>query len=203
MPRQMGIYVYDQVEILDFAGPFEVFATASRVYGRLHPHRPEPFFVFTVGEEKCPIRARGGLTILPEYPIASAPPIDLLLIPGGIVTQEMAKPQVIDWIRTTARQAELTASVCTGVFLLAQAGLLDGIPVTTHWEDLEELKRLFPQLIVCGGSRWIETGSISTSAGISAGLDMSLHLVKRLIGSDLAEQTARQMDYAWRQHPSA
>jgi transcriptional regulator GlxA family with amidase domain len=105
---------------------------------------------------------------------------------------------VIDWIAARARTAALTASVCTGAFLLARAGLLDGRRVTTHWEDVGDLRRMFPALKVEEGPRWIDEGAIVTSAGISAGIDMSLHLVERRGGEALALRTARQMDYDWR-----
>ena len=103
-----------------------------------------------------------------------------------------------DWLRRAAPRARRTVAVCTGAFLLARAGLLDGRRVTTHWEDLDDLRRLFPALVVESGEHWIDTGAIVTSAGISAGLDMSLHLVSRLASLELAERTARQMDYVWR-----
>jgi transcriptional regulator GlxA family with amidase domain len=122
----------------------------------------------------------------------------VLLVPGGEVSTELERPAVIDWIRQTAGSVAVTASVCTGAFLLAQAGLLRGRRATTHWEDLDDLRRRFPEVIVEAGSPWIDEGELVTSAGISAGLDMSLHLVARLVSMELAVRTARQMDYAWR-----
>jgi transcriptional regulator GlxA family with amidase domain len=121
----------------------------------------------------------------------------VLIVPGGVVTVEMAKPPVIEWIARTAAASQLTASVCTGAFLLAQAGVLQTQRVTTHWEDVADLQALFPKLQVLQGPRWVDQGSVVTSAGISAGIDMSLHLVERLAGRELALATARQMDYAW------
>lgn len=196
--RQVGIYIFDEVEVLDFAGPFEVFSTASRVHLRLHPESPPLFRVFTVGVSQAPIRSRGGLLVTPEFAYGEHPAIDVLLIPGGVVTAELERPAVIAWIAETARNAELTASVCTGAFLLGKAGLLAGRNVTTHWEDLADLQRFLPDTRVREQTRWVDEGDVVTSAGISAGLDMSLHIVRRLAGEELAILTARQMEYEWR-----
>jgi transcriptional regulator GlxA family with amidase domain len=193
MTRTIGIYIFDNVEVLDFAGPYEVFTCASRVAGA-----PPPFVVRTIGASRAPVRARAGLALHPEASFDDAGRIDVLIVPGGVVGAELARPEVIRWIAATAATAELTASVCTGALLLAEAGLLDGLPATTHWEDLDELRAGWPQVDVQGGQRWIDTGRIVTSAGISAGIDMSLHLVARLGGQPLAERSARQMDYDWR-----
>jgi transcriptional regulator GlxA family with amidase domain len=125
----------------------------------------------------------------------------VLVIPGGVVDAEFARENVISWIAQTSAQAELTASVCTGAFLLAKAGLLHGKPVTTHWEDLADFRRQFPGLDVREERRWIDAGNVVTSAGISAGIDMSLHLVARLEGEELATRTAHQMDYRWQREP--
>jgi transcriptional regulator GlxA family with amidase domain len=135
--------------------------------------------------------------VTPEYALADHPKVDLLIVPGGVVTEELARPDVIEWIARTAATSRLTAAVCTGAFLLAQAGLLNDLRVTTHWEDVEDLRRSFPSLRVETGMRWIDAGGIVTSAGISAGIDMSLHLVRRLSDGELATRTARQMDFAW------
>jgi transcriptional regulator GlxA family with amidase domain len=123
--------------------------------------------------------------------------VDVLVVPGGVVTAEMAKQPVTDWIARTAATSQLTASVCTGAFLLAQAGVLRTQRCTTHWEDVADLQAQFPALQVLEGPRWVSEGGVVTSAGISAGIDMSLHLVERLAGRELALATARQMDYAW------
>jgi transcriptional regulator GlxA family with amidase domain len=182
---------------MDFAGPYEVFTTASRVFKRSNPHAPDRFHVFTVAREAGTVRARAGLVVAPNYTFATCPAIDLLLIPGGVVTTELTRPAVSAWISRAAAEAQLTASVCTGSFLLAQAGLLEAKPATTHWEDIAEMRALFPGLSVLEGRRWVDAGPIVTSAGISAGIDMSLHLVDRLAGRELAINTARQMDYHW------
>ena len=193
MTRIIGIYVFDNVEVLDFAGPYEVFTCAARVGGG-----PAPLFhVRTIGASLAPLRARAGLAVHPEDDFAGAGKIDVLIIPGGVVSAELAKPEVIAWIAATAPACELVASVCTGAFLLAEAGLLDGQEATTHWEDIDGLRHGWPQVKVRADRRWVDNGRIVTSGGISAGIDMSLHLVERLAGHELARRTALQMEYDW------
>lgn len=199
MTLRVGIYLFPDVEVLDFAGPFEVFTTATRVHGRLRPDAAAPFEVFTLARTPAPVRARAGLRVLPDHSLQGHPPVDLLIVPGGDVTAELRLPELADWIARTASDAQITASVCTGAFLLARAGLLDGKNVTTHWEDVADLRQLCPAAQVHEGRRWIDEGAIVTSAGISAGIDMSLHLVARLAGVELAVKTARQMDFDWQQ----
>ncbi|MCE3604365.1 DJ-1/PfpI family protein [Massilia sp. P8910] len=200
MTRTIGIYVFDDVEVLDFAGPYEVFTCATRVAATMTPQAEAPFRVRTIGATAAMLRARAGLSVLPEADFAGAGHIDVLIVPGGVVTAELPKAEVIAWIAATARTSELTASVCTGAFLLAQAGLLDGQEATTHWDDVAGLRDAFPQVRVRGERRWIDNGAIVTSGGISAGIDMSLHLVERLAGRELALATARQMEYDWNQN---
>jgi transcriptional regulator GlxA family with amidase domain len=191
----IGIYVYDQAEVLDFSGPFEVFSTASRICAD-----SDPFRVFLIGESAGVVHARAGYRVLTDYGIGDHPPLDVLIIAGGVHQEEMHKPEVINWIAAVASQAGLVASVCTGVFLLAQAGVVATQKVTTHWQDIAELRALFPTLVVVDEVRWVDSGDRVTSAGISAGIDMSLHLVHRLHSEDLANHTARQMDFDWRQN---
>ena len=191
----VGIYIYEHAEVLDFSGPFEVFSTASRL------SEPKDLFrVFLVAERNAPVSARGGYGVNPHHGFGEHPAIDVLIVVGGVHTAELGKPAVIDWVRETARGAGLVASVCTGAFLLAEAGLLDGLDATTHWEDLDDLERSYPSLDVIRSRRWVDTGAVVTSGGISAGIDMSLHLVARLAGRELARKTARQMEYEWHEN---
>ena len=201
MLRNVGIYIFDEVEVLDLGGPFEVFSTASRMKPRLSPGSDKPFEVFTIADRPRPIRARGGLMVQPNFELANHPAVDVLVIPGGVVTAELKRDEIIEWITRTAARATITASVCTGAFLLARAGLLRGRTITTHWEDIDDFRAMFPDIPVQGDKRWVDHGSIVTSAGISAGLDMSLHLVARLESEALAIRTARQMDYDWQRSP--
>lgn len=198
MTRNVGIYVFDEIEVLDLGGPFEVFSTASRMKARLQSDTAKPFEVFTIAETRCPIRARGGLMVQPAFDITNHPAIDVLIIPGGVVMAELERPTIIEWITRTAAKASLTASVCTGAFLLAKAGLLRGKTATTHWDDVTDFRAMFPDIPIQENTRWVDAGEIVTSAGISAGLDMSLQLVARLESEELAVRTARQMDYDWK-----
>lgn len=191
----IAILIYDQAEVLDFSGPFEVFSTASR----LSPEE-QPFDVFLIGETGQAVAARAGYRVIPNYGFHDHPPIDVLIVAGGVHTDAMRRPSVLEWIAQQGRNALVVASVCTGAFLLAAAGVLTNQNVTTHWEDIAGLRKEFPDLTVHPSTRWIDEGRIVTSAGISAGIDMSLHLVSRLHSIDLAEKTARQMEYDWFNH---
>ncbi|WP_372758150.1 DJ-1/PfpI family protein [Litorivivens sp.] len=192
MAKQVGIYIYPLAEVLDFSGPFEVFTTASRICPD-----SEPFAVSLISESDEVVAARSGYRVLSDCTISDHPELDVLLVVGGVQSAEMDKPSVINWIAAQAQRVSLVASVCTGVFLLAQAGVCQGKRVTTHWEDIPDLRRLFPGLEVVEDCRWVDEGALITSAGISAGIDMSLHLVERLHSRALAEKTARQMDFDW------
>jgi len=201
MTLRVGIFVFPEVEVLDFAGPYEVFTTATRVARRRDPAAAAPFATFTFAETAAPFRARAGLRALPDHAFGTHPAIDLLIVPGGVVSAELDKPAVVERIATLAAQARIAAAVCTGAFLLGRAGLLDGLQATTHWEDIADLQRDFPQARIVADRRWVDAGRIVTSGGISAGIDMSLHLVERLAGRELALSTARQMEYRWEETP--
>lgn len=192
MTLRVGILLYNDVEVLDFAGPFEVFSTASRIVER--SAKPRPFDVFTVAAESS-VRARHGLVVVPTHLMGQEPPIDVLVVPGGVVTAALRHPPTIEWIAGRARAARLATSVCTGAFLLAEAGLLQGRPATTHWEDQDDMAAAYPGVDVRRNVRFIDDGDVITSAGISAGIEMSLHVVGRLLGIDWARRTARQMEY--------
>jgi transcriptional regulator GlxA family with amidase domain len=201
MTRTVAIYIFDQVEVLDFAGPFEVFSTASRVYQRSHRQDELPFSVKLVAAKDKPVRARGGVRVVPDLNYSNCPPVDVLIVPGGVIDEELARDDISLWVRSRGQSAEITASVCTGAFILAKAGLLDNLSATTHWEDIDEFSEMFPKIRVIRNKRWVNEGRIITSAGISAGIDMSLHIVRRLEGEQLAWLTARQMDYRWQDDP--
>lgn len=186
----IGIYIYDDAEVLDFSGPFEVFSTAQRL-------AKNEWNIFLVAQHNQPVNARGGFSVNPHYSFADHPPIDLLLVVGGVHNNELTKAAVIDWIKRTAQLAPVVASVCTGAFLLAKAELLNDKNVTTHWEDINDLAAMFPSLNVVANKRWVSQGKFTTSGGISAGVDMSLALVAQLISPSHAEHTAKQMEYRW------
>lgn len=192
----VGIYVFDGVELLDMAGPYEVFTTAARVAARTAAG--DRFRVLTVGRSAGPYLARAGLRLEADCPLTHHPRLDILIVPGGVVDAEVANGTVREWLATQAGHVPLIASVCTGAFLLGAAGLLRGRRATTHWEDIEALARACPDTVVMPGVRWVDEGDVVTSAGISAGIDMALHLVARTAGRELARATARQMEYDWR-----
>lgn len=199
--KKIAILLFDEVEVLDACGPFEVFSVANRVAERAG--NAMPFEVALVGIDDAAVRARGGMRIGVDTTIDDPRPYDLVLVPGGVVDAVSADGRVLQWLQRLRPGAEVVASVCTGAFVLAAAGLLDERPVTTHWEDLESLRDRWPELVVHEGVRYIDHGDLATSAGISAGLDLALHLVARRAGADHALVTAGQMDYDWSgaEHP--
>lgn len=188
----IGIFVYDEAEVLDFSGPFEVFSTANRLKG-------SGVNVFLVGETGEIVTARGVYQVLPHYSFDTHPPIDLLVIVGGVHREVMHSTKVLNWVCGVEKSATRVASVCTGAFILANAGLLNGLMVTTHWEDIPNLIEEFPELTVVKDKRWVSAGKYTTSGGISAGIDMSLYLVSELYSPEFAEQVAHQMEYNWEQ----
>jgi transcriptional regulator GlxA family with amidase domain len=195
----VGILIFNEVEVLDFCGPYEVFSVASLVTQNTLKLEEGALGVFTVAESSRIIKARGNLLVQPHFTIDDHPPIDILVVPGGFGTrQEVNNPTIIKWISSVAKASQLTTSVCTGSFLLGKAGLLEGKKVTTHWASLERMAQDYPQVSVQQEVRWVDEGNIVTSAGVSAGIDMSLHVVGRLHGREVALQTARQMEYDWR-----
>ena len=192
--RTVGILLFNEVEVLDFAGPFEVFSLAENDSSDKH------FDVITIAEQQAPISARNGLTVIPDYSFDNHPIIDVLVIPGGYGAEkiEINNPVVIDWIISQAKITELTLSVCTGALLLAKAGLLAGKSATTHWMDLDNLAS-YPNIEVIASTRFVdasdETTKLVTSAGISAGIHASLYCVKKLLDSQTMQTTARRMEF--------
>ncbi len=190
--RTLAILVFDDVEVLDFCGPFEVFSVANRFT------ESPAFSVLTVAENAGPVLTRGGLSVNPHYLLSDCPQPDVLLVPGGQGTRkEMHNQALIDWIMRASGKAELVLSVCTGALLLAKAGLLDGLEATTHHGAIDLLRQTAPTTTVQADRRFVDNGRVVCSAGIAAGIDMSLHVVSRLLGREVADKTARQMDYPW------
>jgi transcriptional regulator GlxA family with amidase domain len=197
---RIGLLLFDEVEVLDACGPFEVFSVASRL--ARGSGAPAPFEVVTLSAEPTTtVRARGGLPIVADMLLSDAPRVDLAVVPGGVTSRIEADPAVIAWIRAASEDGAVVASVCTGAFPLAIAGLLDGRAATTHWEDQAELRERFPSVDVVDDVRYVDHGDVATSAGVSAGIDLALHLVARFAGHDLALATARQMDHPWTREP--
>jgi transcriptional regulator GlxA family with amidase domain len=193
--KRVGILVFAEVEVLDFCGPFEVFS-ATRLNESRRREEPSPFEVILVAETIEPVIATGGLRVLPDHDLQSCPPLDLVVVPGGWGTRQLVQNhKVVRWILDQAQQVELAAAVCTGSFLLGQAGLLDGRRATTHWFSLDRMEETFPAVHVVRDQRVVEDGSLVTSAGIAAGIDLALRIVARFHGKAIARATARHMEY--------
>lgn len=183
--RNVAILVYEGVEPLDFAGPGEVFA-ATR-----------DFEVFSIAASDVPVESGDFFRIVPQHTFANHPRIDILVVPGGNASSALYDPETMSWIRKTAREADLVLSVCNGASILADAGLLDGLEATTHQGTISTLRRMAPRTVVHDDLRFVDNGKVITAAGVSAGIDASLHIVSRLLGEERARRTARYMEYAW------
>jgi transcriptional regulator GlxA family with amidase domain len=184
------------VEILDFCGPFEVFASAALPPEAEGGPERRLFTVVTIAERLEVIACRGGLLVQPNHTLDNHPPLDVVVIPGGYGTRrEQENAAVLDWIAARHGEGALTTSVCTGAFLLGAANLLDRKRATTHWATIDELRALHPQIEVLSDARVVDEGEIITSAGVSAGIDMALYVVARLHGEEVARATARDMEY--------
>ncbi|WP_276352474.1 DJ-1/PfpI family protein [Cohnella caldifontis] len=190
--RNVAVLIFDNVEPLDFAGPFEVFITGS--------NRGQDFRVFTVAEHERPVKALGNLSINPAYSIDACPEIDILIVPGGWGTRkEMLNERLTDWIRKTADEVEVLLSVCSGALILAKAGLLEGLKLTTNRLAIDELKAVMPPSAeLLEDARYVDNGKIVFSAGVSAGIDAALYVVGRLLGEERAVKAAEIMEYDWK-----
>lgn len=192
MKYHVGILIFNEVEVLDFAGPFEVFSIAS-----LENEGSKAFEISVISENPHTISARNGLKVIADRLCNEINKLDVLIIPGGYGAEkiEIHNSKLLQWIREVSTSTTITASVCTGAFLLGKAGLLNGLKATTHWMDLDDLEKYYPDITVCRNVSYTDNGHIITSAGISAGIEMSLHIVARLYGKDVALRTARRMEY--------
>jgi transcriptional regulator GlxA family with amidase domain len=191
----VGILIFPDVEILDFCGPYEVLASVRLDESRRR-ELPSPFRVVLIAETLEPVAAKGGLRVLPDATCAECPPLDWLIVPGGWgVRREFHNQRLIDWIAVRAQTASVVASVCTGAMLLGRAGLLEGRRATTHISTLDWMREAFPGVTVMEDLRWVEDGKVITSAGVSAGIDLSLHLVEKTFGGQIARATADHMEY--------
>ncbi|MBS7528503.1 DJ-1/PfpI family protein [Fusibacter paucivorans] len=188
----VGILLFNEVEVLDFAGPFEVFSLAENVETQM-----KCFRVFTFAEYASPVSARNGLRVCPDYTFDDVPEMDILIVPGGYGAEaiEINNQKLLNCLKTAEGRVDTLASVCTGAFLLAEAGILQDQTVTTHWMDLEALQNRYPKLTVIGDVKFVDQGKILTSGGISAGIELSLHIVARYAGAETAAKTAKRMAY--------
>lgn len=185
---RIGLLAFESCDAMDLVGPYEVLLTANRL--RARAGEPQPFEVVVVGEPD--VQVYGGLGVRPQVGVADAGELDVLVVPGAIDV-EAARPD--DAIGVLAPRSAVLASVCTGAFFLHRLGLLGDRTVTTHWEDVPLLQEA--GVSVRADVRWVDEGTLVTSGGISSGIAMALHLVARFADHDLAETTARQVDYVW------
>lgn len=196
--KKIALVLFDEVEVLDFAGPFEVFSVTGR------RNLGNPFEVFTVAEKET-IQARNNLVVKPTYTFDQTPDADIFLVPGGGgyfsngqpfgSRREMNNPVMINWVKNQHAKSELTLSVCTGALILAKAGLLDGLQATTHFMAIDTLRQLAPTTTVLPDKRFVDNGKIILSAGVTAGIDMAFYVVAKLQGPEVALETARYMQY--------
>lgn len=193
--KLVGMVIFPEVEVLDFCGPYEVFAV-TRLNEDRRREEVSPFEVMLVAEQLDPVQASGGLRVIPDCTLTTCPPLDVLVVPGGWGTRRQIQNEpLIDWIAQRGRQVETLTSVCTGAMLLGRAGLLDGRRATTHWRSLTWMRESFPAVTVEEHLHVVEDGHILTSAGIAAGIDLALKVVARYHGEAIARATARHMEY--------
>lgn len=188
----VGIVIFDEVEVLDFTGPFEVFSISEDIESK-----DKLFNVFTFAENKTIISARNGLEVMPKYSIFDSPEIDILIVPGGYGAEEIEihNKILLTWLKKMENKVRTVASICTGAFLLAKSGIITNHEVTTHWMDLDRLKSEYPDLKVLKEQKFVDQGNILTSAGISAGIELSLYIVSKYTTKEIAVNTAKRMEY--------
>ena len=188
--HNVGIFIFSDVEVLDFAGPYEVFSVASEM------HEYKYFNVFTISESGELIKTVNGLKVQPDYSFDSHPYIDILLIPGGFGSRKLIKNEkVLNWVNKNYLKSTITCSVCSGALVLGKLGLLDNLSSTTHHQVTELLKEVAPLTNVDKGKRYIDNGKVMTSAGISAGIDLALHIVNKIYGIEAERKTVEHMEY--------
>jgi transcriptional regulator GlxA family with amidase domain len=195
--KRVGIVLFENIEVLDFCGPFEVFSVVRLNEGKRR-EEPSPFEVLLVAEKSGPVTTTGSMKVIPDCSFETCPKLDVLLVPGGWGTRkEIENATMLEWLRQRAPEVETLTSVCTGSMLLGFAGLLDGLQATTHWRSLDWMRDSFPAVSVQYDKHVVEDGRVVTSAGISAGIDMALKVVARYCGEQTARATARHMEYPY------
>jgi len=189
--RNVAILIFEQVQIIDYTGPWETFGHAY------FATQPVPFNIYTVAEKPEALTTAMGMSVNPNYTIDNSPKPDILVVPGGGIKAAMNSPKVMKWLQDSAKSAEIVMSVCNGAFILAKAGLLDGLEATTTAPLIERLKEAAPKTRVVSDKRFVDNGKIITTAGLSSGIDGSLHIIERLYGRGTAEMAALVMEYNW------
>lgn len=188
--RDVAILLFEGVQIIDYTGPYEVFGHAWT------PDGPA-FRMYTVAEKPGPITTNMGMSVNPRYTFTDAPKPDVLVLPGGGVPPHLENPALMAWVKEAAKDAEVVLSVCNGAFFLAKAGLLDGLQATTFAGLIDELREAAPKARIVDDQRWVDNGKIITTAGLSSGIDGSLHVIEKLMGRGYAQRAALGMEYNW------
>lgn len=199
--RNVAIVIYNGVEVLDFAGPAEVFESAGHFGAENGDHSKRAFKMYTVALTKDPIVSQRFLKIVPDYSIADAPQPDVIVLPGGGTQEVLQSEAFMKWATEAMKKSEVTLTVCTGAFIAAKSGFADDRDITTWYDAVERLRTEAKNSRVHAGRRYIDSGNLVTTAGVSAGIDGSLHVVARLLGRQVADQTARYMEYRWAPEP--
>jgi putative intracellular protease/amidase len=189
-PRNLAILIFDGVQIIDYTGPYETF-------GHVYSDSGPAFNVYTVSEKTDPITTAMGMSVNPKYSFANVPAPDVLVIPGGDVRGQLDNPTVIKWVQDKAKNAQIVMSVCNGAFILAKAGLLDGLEATTTASLIPSFKEAAPKTKVVDDQRFVDNGKIITTAGLSSGIDGSLHVIEKLFSKGTAQMAALGMEYNW------
>ncbi len=189
-PRNLAILIFDGVQIIDYTGPYETF-------GHTYSNDGQAFNIYTVSEKPNAITTSMGMSVNPKFSFENAPKPDVLLVPGGDVRAQVESPTVIKWIQDSANKAEIVMSVCNGAFILAKAGLLDGMEATTTAGLIPLLRQEAPKVKVVDDRRFVDNGHIITTAGLSSGIDGALHVIERLYGRGTAQMAALGMEYNW------
>ncbi|WP_418180904.1 DJ-1/PfpI family protein [Aliarcobacter lanthieri] len=197
MQKVVGIFVFDDIEVLDFCGPFEVLSV-TRLDETKRLETLSPFDVKLISIKKEVIFTKGNMKIIPDFDFEDCPKLDILIVPGGMGTRKlMYDEKVLEFVKQKSKEVELLSSVCTGSLILANAKLLEGVQATTHWKSLQRMEEEFKNVKVCRDKHFVEDKNIISSAGISAGIDMALYIVKRYFGEEVSRTTAKHMEYSY------
>ncbi|WP_419677654.1 DJ-1/PfpI family protein [Aliarcobacter lanthieri] len=197
MQKVVGIFVFHDIEVLDFCGPFEVLSV-TRLDEIKRAETLSPFDIKLISIKKEVIFTKGNMKIIPDFDFEDCPKLDILIVPGGMGTRKlMYDEKVLDFLKQKSKEVELLSSVCTGSLILANAKLLEGVQATTHWKSLQRMEEEFKNVKVCRDKHFIEDKNIISSAGISAGIDMALYIVKKYFGEKVSRATAKHMEYPY------
>ncbi len=192
--KKVGIFLFENVELLDFAGPYEVFSVTNEL------NEFKLFRTFTISEDGEAVKTVNGLRVFADYSVNNCPLIDILIIPGGAGARRVLNNiKMLKWVKESFENSEITFSVCSGAMILGKTGILDNKEYTTHHEVLDDMKKIAPKAILTKEKRFVDNGKLLTSGGISAGIDLSLYLVEKLHGKTVKEKTVVYMEYNdWR-----